>query len=76
MALPILITAPRYISGIITLGALMQSVQAFQQMAAALSWPANNMPIIAQWHASVDRVLGLVEALNDLEQESSCSDSA
>jgi putative ATP-binding cassette transporter len=54
MALPILITAPRYISGIITLGALMQSVQAFQQMAAALSWPANNMPIIAQWHASVD----------------------
>jgi putative ATP-binding cassette transporter len=54
----------------------MQSVQAFQQMAAALSWPANNMPIIAQWHASVDRVLGLVEALNDLEQESSCSDSA
>lgn len=69
MALPILIAAPRYILGSITLGALMQSVQAFQQMAAALSWPVNNMPVIAQWHASVDRVLGLVEALNDLERE-------
>ncbi|MBD9362382.1 hypothetical protein EBB_18075 [Methylomonas sp. EbB] len=71
MALPILITAPRFILGSITLGALMQSVQAFQQMAAALSWPVNNMPVIAQWHASVDRVLGLVEALNDLEQQQS-----
>jgi len=27
--------------------------------------------VIAQWHASVDRVLGLVEALNDLEQQQS-----
>lgn len=67
MALPILIVAPRYIFGSITLGALMQSVQAFQQMAAALSWPVNNMTDIAQWHASVDRVLSLVDALNELD---------
>ncbi|WP_446811385.1 SbmA/BacA-like family transporter [Methylomonas sp. 2BW1-5-20] len=76
MALPILIAAPRYILGSITLGALMQSVQAFQQMAAALSWPVNNMPVIAQWHASVDRVLGLVDALHDLEQQSLVTDPA
>ncbi|HSN24186.1 MAG TPA: SbmA/BacA-like family transporter, partial [Methylomicrobium sp.] len=69
MALPILIASPRYILGSITLGALMQSVQAFQQMTAALSWPVNNMPVIARWHASVDRVLGLIDALNDLERE-------
>jgi putative ATP-binding cassette transporter len=69
MALPILISAPRYILGSISLGALMLSAQAFQQMTAALSWPVNNMPAIAQWHTSVDRVLGLVEALNDLERE-------
>lgn len=67
MAFPILIAAPSYIMGSITLGALMQSVQAFQQMSAALSWPVNNMAGIAQWRASVDRVLGLVDALNDLE---------
>jgi vitamin B12/bleomycin/antimicrobial peptide transport system ATP-binding/permease protein len=69
MAFPILIAAPRYILGNITLGALMQSVQAFQQMSAALSWPVNNMAGIAQWRASVERVLGLVKALEDLELE-------
>ena len=69
MAFPILVAAPRYVLGSITLGALMQSVQAFQQMSAALSWPANNMAAIAQWRASVERVLGLVKALEDLEQE-------
>lgn len=69
MAFPILIAAPRYILGSITLGALMQSAQAFQQMNNALSWPVNNMGGIAQWRASVERVLGLVKGLEDLEQE-------
>jgi vitamin B12/bleomycin/antimicrobial peptide transport system ATP-binding/permease protein len=69
MAFPILVAAPRYILGSITLGALMQSVQAFQHMTGALSWPVNTMAAIAQWRASVERVLGLVEALENLEQE-------
>ena len=69
MAFPILVAAPRYVLGSITLGALMQSVQVFQQMSAALSWPVNNMPALAQWRASVERVLGLVKALEDLELE-------
>jgi putative ATP-binding cassette transporter len=69
MAVPILIAAPRYILGSITLGALMQSAQAFQQMSSALSWPVNNMAPIAQWRASVERILGLVKALEDLELE-------
>lgn len=69
MAFPILVGAPRYILGGITLGALMQSAQAFQQMVAALSWPVNNIAGIAQWRASVERILGLVKALEELEQE-------
>jgi putative ATP-binding cassette transporter len=69
MAFPILIVSPRYIIGSITLGALMQSAQAFQQMSGALSWPVNNMAGIAQWRASVERVLDLVKALEDLELE-------
>jgi len=69
MAFPILVAAPRYILGSITLGALMQSAQAFQQMSAALSWPVNSMAGIALWRASVERVLGLVKALEDLELE-------
>lgn len=69
MAFPILVSAPRYIWGVISLGALMQSVQAFQHMSAALSWPVDNMAAVAQWRASVERVLGLVDALENLEQE-------
>ncbi|MEQ1638372.1 MAG: ABC transporter ATP-binding protein/permease [Methylococcales bacterium] len=69
MAFPILLSAPRYILGSITLGALMQSAQAFQQLTSALSWPVDNMAGVAQWRASVERVLSLVQALDDLEQE-------
>jgi putative ATP-binding cassette transporter len=69
MAFPILVSAPRYVLGYISLGALMQSAQAFQHMASALSWPVDNMAAVANWRASADRVLGLVHALNDLEQE-------
>jgi putative ATP-binding cassette transporter len=69
MAFPILVSAPRYILGSISLGALMQSAQAFQQTAGALSWPVDNMARVAEWRASVERVLGLVNGLNQLEQE-------
>lgn len=75
MGLPLLVAAPRYILGAISLGTLMQSVQAFQQMVSALSWPVNNMPGIAGWRASVERVLGLVKALDELEHDISCLNS-
>jgi putative ATP-binding cassette transporter len=69
MAFPILVSAPRYILGNISLGAMMQSAQSFQQMASALSWPVDNMARIFEWRASVERILGLVESLDYLEQE-------
>lgn len=74
MAFPILISAPRYILGSITLGALMQSAQSFQQMASALSWPVDNMARIFEWRASVERILGLLESLDYLEEEIARSD--
>jgi putative ATP-binding cassette transporter len=60
---PILISSPRYLSGAISLGILMQIGQAFQQMTAALSWPIDNFPRLAEWHASADRVIGLHDAI-------------
>lgn len=60
---PILIETPRFLSGALTLGSLMQSAQAFQQATAALSWPVDNLPRIAEWRASVERVLALEEAV-------------
>jgi putative ATP-binding cassette transporter len=74
-AFPILIASPRYIMGITTLGQLMQSAQAFQQLSQALSWPVDNMQRVAEWRASVERVLALHEALAALKQDSTLPDA-
>ncbi len=74
MAFPILISSPRYIWGSISLGGLMQSAQSFQQMASALSWPVDNMTRVFEWRASVERILGLLESLDYLEEEISRPD--
>jgi putative ATP-binding cassette transporter len=66
---PVLVAAPRYIAGTITLGTLMQSAQAFQQMVSALAWPIDNLPRLAEWQASAGRVLGLHGALAQLGEQ-------
>jgi putative ATP-binding cassette transporter len=66
---PFLISAPRYISGAISLGILMQTAQAFQQTVAALSWPIDNLGHVAEWRASVERVLALKASLTHLNRE-------
>ena len=58
-AAPILVAAPRYIAGTITLGVLMQIAQAFQQMTQALAWPIENMQRLAEARASFTRVTQL-----------------
>ena len=68
-AFPILVAAPRYIAGTITLGVLMQTAQAFQQTVGALSWPIDNLPRAAEWRASVERVLSPHEALERLDRD-------
>jgi vitamin B12/bleomycin/antimicrobial peptide transport system ATP-binding/permease protein len=67
-AFPVLIAAPRYIAGDISLGALMQTAQAFQQLTQALSWPVDNLQRGAEWRASAERVLALWDALGALEE--------
>jgi len=65
--LPILVTTPRYLMGAISLGGLMQTAQAFQQATAALSWPVDNAPRIAEWSASAERILALQSAIMALD---------
>jgi vitamin B12/bleomycin/antimicrobial peptide transport system ATP-binding/permease protein len=65
---PILIAAPQYIAGTMTLGLLMQSAQAFQKLTSALSWPIDNMGDLAKCRASAERVLTLYDDLLLLEQ--------
>ena len=67
-AFPVLLAAPRYIAGSITLGVLMQTAQAFQQMEAALSWPLDNLSKVAEWRASLERVLSLHQSIRRIDE--------
>ncbi|MBI5594285.1 MAG: ABC transporter ATP-binding protein/permease [Deltaproteobacteria bacterium] len=66
---PILVAAPQYISGAMSLGVLMQAAQAFQRLTSALSWPVDNIGEIARCRASADRVLSLYEAMLQLDAD-------
>ena len=63
--LPLLILAPRYFAGEMTLGTLMQVTIAFGQVTAALSWLSSNYSSVAQWEASAERVLQLQDAVEN-----------
>ncbi len=65
---PILVAAPRYFSGAIGLGGLTQTGVAFGQVQSALSWFVDAYPNIAQWSASVNRLMGFGEELTKTKQ--------
>lgn len=71
---PVLVAAPRYIAGTITLGVLMQIAQAFQQTVAGLTWPIDNLSHAADWRASVERILGLQDGIDRAKQVDWCPD--
>jgi vitamin B12/bleomycin/antimicrobial peptide transport system ATP-binding/permease protein len=60
---PVLVAAPRFFSGAITLGGLTQTAMAFGQVQSSLSWFVDAYPRIAQWTASVNRLTGFREEL-------------
>ncbi|MFI5030998.1 MAG: ABC transporter ATP-binding protein/permease [Reyranellales bacterium] len=65
---PLIVALPRYLSGQIQLGGLMQTAQAFSSVQWALSWLIDNFPKFAEWRASTNRVVHLHVALSDLEE--------
>ena len=66
---PILVAAPQYIHGAMSLGVLMQAAQAFQRLTSALSWPVDNIGEIARCRASADRVLSLYEDMRQMDAD-------
>jgi len=64
---PLLLIAPKYLSGEVSLGAVMQVVAAFSAVQAALIWFVDNFVRLAEWFASVGRVDELQEALEGLD---------
>ena len=64
---PLLLGAPKYLSGEMTLGSLMQAATAFMQVQLALNWLADNAMRLADWFASSHRVTQLTDAIDRLE---------
>jgi putative ATP-binding cassette transporter len=54
---PILVAAPRYFTGAISLGVLTQIGNAFGQVQGALSWFVDSYGSLATWKATADRLL-------------------
>jgi putative ATP-binding cassette transporter len=66
---PFLVAAPRFFSGALKLGGLMQTASAFGQVQDALSWFVNAYAQIAQWKATVDRLTGFRNACHQAQEE-------
>ncbi len=64
---PLLLGAPKFLSGEMTLGSLMQAASAFVQVQVALNWIADNALRLADWFASARRVSDLNDALDRLD---------
>jgi putative ATP-binding cassette transporter len=64
---PLLLGAPKYLSGEMSLGSLMQAATAFTQVLVALNWLSDNALRLADWFASSHRVTQLSDAIESLE---------
>lgn len=64
---PLLLGAPKYLAGNLTLGELMQIAAAFLAVQTALNWLVDNAIRLAEWHASAQRVGVLQVALANLD---------
>ena len=60
---PMLAAAPRYFSGAMQLGGLMQTAQAFGQVQSALSWFVVSYTTLAEYKATIDRLSGFRKAI-------------
>lgn len=65
---PIILCAPKYLAGEMTLGQVMQAAAAFIQVQYAFNWLVDNYPRLAEWTASARRVSNLLFALDDLDR--------
>jgi len=65
---PYVVVSPRFFSGAMHLGGLMQTVSAFGQVQGALSWFIDAYTRFATWKATVDRLIGFSQSLERVRQ--------
>jgi putative ATP-binding cassette transporter len=66
---PIVVAAPRYFSGAIAMGVVFQVMSAFGNVQGSLSWFVDNYDGLANWRATVDRLLTFQSALEQTGEE-------
>ena len=69
--LPIILCAPKFLDGTMSLGEVMQAASAFTIVQAAFNWLVDNYPRLADWTASAVRVSSLMVSLDNLERAES-----
>jgi putative ATP-binding cassette transporter len=66
---PFVVAAPRFFSGAIPLGGLMQTASAFGFVRESLSWFITAYTAFATWKATVDRLIGFHRAIEAAQRE-------
>ncbi len=66
--IPVLLCAPKYVGGTMTLGEVMQAASAFIIVQTAFNWLVENYPRLADWTASARRLASLLVSLDHLER--------
>jgi putative ATP-binding cassette transporter len=65
---PVLLCAPKFLDGSMSLGQVMQAASAFTIVQGAFGWLVDNYPRLADWNACARRVASLMVSLDGLEQ--------
>ncbi len=65
--LPVILCAPKFLDGSMTLGQVMQAASAFTIVQYAFNWLVDNYPRLSDWTASASRVSSLMVSLDALE---------
>lgn len=68
---PLIMCAPKYLAGQLSLGEVMQIASAFIQVQMAISWLVDNYSRLAEWFASARRIVELIDAFESVEQPTS-----
>ncbi|MCS3742889.1 ABC transporter ATP-binding protein/permease [Rhizobium sp. BK661] len=65
---PVLLCAPKFLEGSMTLGQVMQAASAFAIVQSAFGWLVDNYPRLADWNACARRIASLMVSLDGLER--------
>jgi putative ATP-binding cassette transporter len=65
---PILLCAPKFLDGSMTLGQVMQAASAFTIVQSAFGWLVDNYPRLADWNACARRIASLMMSIDELER--------